>query len=349
VRFKSESASVGGMISLGLVHAHAAANAGEVLNVDVLTLGASHSWSRMHQLEGKISHQLATNGTAVEGNANAVGDDDTEGIIGVLALGDEGGRGQVGVGVLDFAVEGNATDILVGSSRWAEEEALHKVASRGDGAALLALHASNIPGEVSVGHGDLYMLHHAALDALDSLAAAVGDVQVGSNLFTMVVDVLLEGDLKVELAIAEGETLGHQGGWLAVISLRWGILDLADSQGHTVALVQLLVGGISHENSQLVQDTEGLGRFIALQNNRGWSHLGQSHGEGVGIASQFLHQTILHLIGCLILRAGVDLLGCQLHLFAELEAHDLIFLSAETVHHGNRGEHFSAPEVVIVD
>jgi len=345
----SEPKRVDGRRSLGLVNAHATAVAGEVLNVDVVVFLGSHSWRRMHQLEGKISHQLATNGTAVEGNADAVGDDDTEGIIGVLALGDEGGRGQVGVGILDFAIKSDATGILVGSSRGSEREALHEVASRCDWATFLALHTGNIPGEVSVGHGDLNMLNHAALDALDSLAAPIADVQVGSHLFTMVVDVLLKGDLKVQLAIAKGETLGHQGGWLARASVRWGILDLANSQGHTVALVQLLVGAVSHEHSQLVQDTEGLGRFIALQNNRGWSRLGQSHGEGVGIASQFLHQTILHLIGWLILGAGVDLLGCQLHLFAELEAHDLIFLSTETVHHGNRGVHLSAPEVVIVN
>jgi len=337
--------------SLVLVDAHTSAEASKVLEDDVVltSFASGDSWRRMHQLEGQISHQLAANSSAVQSYADAVGDDDTEGIVGVLALGHQGGGGQVGVGVLDFAVESDTAHILVSSGRWAEEEALDQVASRGDGATLLALHASNIPGEVSVGHGDLYVLHHAALDALDSLAAAVADVQVGSHLFTMVVDVLLKGDLKVQLAIAKGETLGHQGGWLARASVRWGILDLADSQGHTVALVQLLVGAVSHEHSQLVQDTEGLGRFIALQNNRGWSRLGQSHGEGVGIASQFLHQTILHLIGWLILGAGVDLLGCQLHLFAELEAHDLIFLSAETVHHGNRGVHLSAPEVVIVN
>ena len=37
-------------------------------------------------------------------------------------------------------------------------------------------------GEVRVGHGDLDVLDNAGLDALDSLAAAVGDFQAGNDL-----------------------------------------------------------------------------------------------------------------------------------------------------------------------
>jgi len=102
--------------SLVLVDAHTSAEASKVLEDDVVltSFASGDSWRRMHQLEGQISHQLAANSAAVQGDADAVGDDDTEGIVGVLALGDEGGRGQVGVGVLHFAIKSDATDVLVG-------------------------------------------------------------------------------------------------------------------------------------------------------------------------------------------------------------------------------------------
>jgi len=303
----------------------------------------------MGKFERKISNKLSTDGTAVEGNSDAVGDDDTKSVIGVLALRDQGGGGQVAVGVLDFTVQSDSEGVLVGLGAWSEHDALDKVASWGDRATFFALHTSNSLGEVRVGHGDLDVLDNAGLDALDSLAAAVADVQVGAHLVTVVVDVLLKGDLKVKFARAESEALGNKSRWLASTALSWCILYPSDGEGDAVALVKLLISTGSDENAELVQDTEGLGGFVALQNNGVRGHLGQGHDKGVGVASQFLHQTVLDLVDGGIVGSREDLLRCQLHLLGEAEAHDLIFFSAKAVHHVDRSEYFSSLEVAIVD
>jgi len=81
---------------LVLVNAHSAADLGEVFDLEV-TLVSSSGLRWVGNLERKISHKLSTDGTAVEGNSDAVGDDDTKSVIGVLALRDQGGGGQVAV------------------------------------------------------------------------------------------------------------------------------------------------------------------------------------------------------------------------------------------------------------
>jgi len=301
------------------------------------------------KFEGKISHKLSTDGTAVEGNSHAVGDDDTKSVIGVLAHSNQGGGGQVAVGVLDFTVQGDTESVFVGLGRWSEQDALCEVASWGDRATFFALHTSNVLGEVRVGHGDLNVLDNGGLDALDSLAAAVVDVQVGGHLIAVVVDILLKGDFEVKFARAESEALGDKGRWLASTAVSWGILDPPHGKVDTVALVKSLRSFVGDENAELVQDTEGLGGFIALQNNGVRGQLGQGDDEGVSIGSQFLHQTVLDLVDGGIIGSREDLLGSQLHLLGETEAHDLIFLSTETVHHVDRGEHFPSLEVAIFD
>jgi len=330
-----------------LVDALAAAHASEVFDLEFSFATSSFRW--VGKFEGKISHKLSTDGTAVEGNSHAVGDDDTKSVIGVLAHSNQSGGGQVAVGVLDFTVQGDTEGVFVGLGRWSEQDALREVASWGDRATFFALHTSNSLGEVRVGHGDLDVLDNAGLDALDSLAAAVADVQVGAHLIAVVVDVLLKGDLKVKFARAESEALGNKSRWLASTALSWCILYPSDGEGDAVALVKLLISTGSDENAKLVQDTKGLGGFVALQNNGVRGHLGQGHDKGVGVASQFLHQTVLDLVDGGIVGSREDLLRCQLHLLGEAEAHDLIFFSAKAVHHVDRSEYFSSLEVAIVD
>jgi len=192
---------------LVLVNAHSTADLGKVFENDVVALASSRG--RMHQFEGQVGNKFSSHSTAVKGYSGAVGNDDTKHVIRVLALADEGGRCKVGIGVLNFAVKGNSVDILVSSSRGLQHELLGEVAARGDRAALLALHAGNIPGEVSVGHGDLYMLYNCALDAFDGLSAAIGDVKVSSDLFSVVVDILLQSHLQVKFTTAKSESFGH--------------------------------------------------------------------------------------------------------------------------------------------
>merc|ERR1712050_422059 len=111
----------------------------------------------------------------------------------------------------------------------------------------------------------------------------------------MVVNVLFQGNFQVELARAQGEALRHEGRGLAGSTLAGGILDLPDSEGDTVALVQLLTSGVSHEDTQLVEDTQGLSRGIVLQNYRGWGQLRQSNQEGVSVAAQLLDKAVLNI------------------------------------------------------
>lgn len=54
----------------------------------------------VQELEGQVSHQLAAEGTAVQLNPEGVGHHDTQGVVGVLAGGHQGGGGQVGISVL---------------------------------------------------------------------------------------------------------------------------------------------------------------------------------------------------------------------------------------------------------
>lgn len=63
----------------------------------------------------------------------------------------------------------------------------------------------------------------------------------------------------------------------------------------------------------------------------GGGRVRESDGEGVGIGTELLHEAVLHAgqLGLVVDR--VDLLGGQLHLLAEVQAHDLILLATETV------------------
>jgi len=340
---------------LVLVNRSTATQASEVLELQVLTsvatttatsLGASDG---VHELEGQVSHQFTTNGTAGGLDAHGVGNDDTTGVSSVLALSHHGGGGKVGIGVLQLAVESNADLALVGGGERSQVEVLGEVGAWGDGAALLRLQGGDLTGEVVVGHGDLNVLHNGALEVLDSLLAAIVDVDLGGDLLTVIVDLLVQGHLHVHLTGGESKALGHQGGGLALGDVVGAVLHLAHSQSHGVALVCILVGGVTNEHAQLVDDTNGLGGLITgVQLDGGGGSLRDRHSEGVGVTAQLLHEAILNAGGLPGGLGWVDLLGCKLHFLAEVEAHDLILLAAISVGDIDGSEDLAASEVGIV-
>ena len=67
----------------------------------------------------------------------------------------------------------------------------------------------------------------------------------------------------------------------------------------------------------------------------GGSSLRKSHSEGVSISAELLHEAVLHAGQLGLVGGRVDLLCGQLHLLAEVEAHDLILLATETVRDRN--------------
>lgn len=69
----------------------------------------------------------------------------------------------------------------------------------------------------------------------------------------------------------------------------------------------------------------------AVELDGGGGRVGESHSEGVGIAAELLHEAVLHAGQLGLVVGRVDLLGGQLHLLAEVQAHDLILFATETV------------------
>lgn len=69
----------------------------------------------------------------------------------------------------------------------------------------------------------------------------------------------------------------------------------------------------------------------AVELDGGRGRVGESHSEGVGIGAELLHEAVLHAGQLGLVVGRIDLLGGQLHLLAEVQAHDLILLATETV------------------
>ena len=62
---------------------------------------------RVHQDEGKFSHQISAQGAEEELDPDRVGDDETEDVL-VVLISEEGGGGQAGVVSLQPSVHGHA-------------------------------------------------------------------------------------------------------------------------------------------------------------------------------------------------------------------------------------------------
>jgi len=304
----------------------------------------------VHKLEGQVTSKFSTNSAAVELDAERIGNNDTVGIIGTLAITHQSRRGKVGIRVLELAVESNTVLALVGRGKRGEREGLLQVGARGDGATFLGFQAGDLTGELVVGHGKFHMLDNGTLDVLDGLLTPVVDAQISLDLFTVVEKLFVEGQLHVELARGQSEALGHQGAGLTLAAGSRSELDLPDGEADGVALVGALIAIVTDEDAQVVDDTKGLGSgfFSCVELDGSGGALGDGDSEWVGIGPQLLHEAVLDIGGFIGGGVGVDLLAAEGQLLAEVEAHDLILLAAETVRDRNDGIDPAAAEVVII-
>jgi hypothetical protein len=99
----------------------------------------------------------------------------------------------------------------------------------------------------------------------------------------------------------------------------------------------LLVSSIAFifaiKDLDVVVDSAGLALIFSarLQGDGAGGRCWQLEGEGEGVGAQLLQQALLQLgrVG-LALDLGVDLLGAQVEILLEVEAHDLIFFTTIT-------------------
>lgn len=174
------------------------------------SLAIDGSGCRGQQLEGHVRLELPAEGSAVQLNPQRVRDDDTHRVRVALALADQRRRGQVDVLVLQVAVEGDSAAVLVARGQRYQEERLGEARAGRDRATLAGLQRGDVLAELGVDHGDLAVLDHEALDALDRLARVVRDHDVGGDLLAVVVDFPIQRHLQVDLALGEGEALADQ-------------------------------------------------------------------------------------------------------------------------------------------
>lgn len=171
-------------------------------------------------------------------------------------------------------------------------------------------------------------------DVLDVLPGVVGDDHVGSELLAVIIDLLVQSDLQVELALREGEALADERARQTASAVGRSELDLLDGQGQGGTLVGLVVGVVTNVGLDAVLDTQRLAVVIVtgLQGDRARGVLGEVEGEWEGVGSQLLHEAVLDGRQlALLVDDGDDLLLEQDHLLAELNAHDLIFLPTISV------------------
>lgn len=149
----------------------------------------------------------------------------------------------------------------------------------------------------------------------------------------MIVDLLVQGDLEVQLSLRESEALADEGAGQTTSAVDGSELDLLDGQSEGRALVGPVVGVVSNVGLDAVLDTQRLAVVVVtgLQGDRAGRVLGESEGEWEGVRSQLLHETVLNGGQLALLVGGHELLLGQDHLLAELNAHDLIFLSTIAV------------------
>jgi len=99
----------------------------------------------------------------------------------------------------------------------------------------------------------------------------------------------------------------------------------------------LLIGAIAFifasKDLDVVVDSAGFTLIFGarLQGDGARGRCWQLEGEGEGVGAQFLQQAILQLgVVGLALGLGVDLLGAQVEILLEVEAHDLILFTTIT-------------------
>lgn len=97
-----------------------------------------------------------------------------------------------------------------------------------------------------------------------------------------------------------------------------------------VGAIAFIVAG---KDFDVVVDSAGLALIVraGLQGDRAGSWGRQLESEGEGVGAQFLQQALLQLGRAgFALVLGVDLLGAQVKVLLEVEAHDLILFSSIT-------------------
>jgi len=114
---------------------------------------------------------------------------------------------------------------------------------------------------VSVGHGDLHVLHNLSLHVLHGLLGHVVDGKRCLDGLSMEVDILRQSDLEVEPSWGKSEALADQGLWLTVAGSRTGVLDLSDSKADGVPLVRTFLLAVSNVQPEIVDHTKRLGLF----------------------------------------------------------------------------------------
>ncbi|MPC10445.1 hypothetical protein E2C01_003082 [Portunus trituberculatus] len=108
-----------------------------------------------------------------------------------------GGRRQIGVLILDLAVEGDAKAFLVCRSERGEGEGLGEVSTGCNGTSLARFQRRHHATKVAVGHGDFHVLDHLGLHAFDRLLGGVVDVEINRHLLPVEVEVTLKANLEV--------------------------------------------------------------------------------------------------------------------------------------------------------
>jgi len=124
---------------------------------------------------------------------------------------------------------------------------------------------------VSVGHGDLHVLHNLSLDVLHGLLGHIVDGKLCLDGLSMEVDVARQSDLKVEPSWRKSEALADQGLGLTVAGARTGVLDLSDSKADGVPLVRTFLLAVSNVQLEIVNHTKRLSLF--QRNTRHGNHL----------------------------------------------------------------------------
>lgn len=64
--------------------------------------------------------------------------------------------------------------------------------------------------ELRIDHGDLAVLDHIAFDSADRFSGVVGDDDVGSDLFAMIVSFAIQCNFQINFSCAEGKSFADQ-------------------------------------------------------------------------------------------------------------------------------------------
>lgn len=102
------------------------------------------------------------------------------------------------------------TNVLIASCQWYQIESLRQACTRSNRASLTTLKRSHVAAELRVDHGNFYVLHDHAANVANRFPGVVGNNDVGSNLFSMVVDFPVQSHFEGNLSITEGESFANE-------------------------------------------------------------------------------------------------------------------------------------------